>query len=453
MLQVKNPENGEVISEIEETPLEDLPQIFSKAKVGSQKIKKIPVFDIYKILKNSAEEILQRKQELAELITKESGKPIRESLVEISRSYSTLLFSAEESKRIYGETISTDGIENLPKKLAITRREPRGVILCITPFNFPLNLVLHKVGPAIASKNSVVLKPSNETPLTALKLEEILKKNGLPEDAFQVVIGSGSVLSETLLKQEFNMLTFTGSVRVGKKIQKQLGIVKTTFELGGNDPLIIFEDADLDKAIKTAVAESFGTNGQRCTAVKRILIQDTIKDRFVEKFIEETKKLKVGSAMDKETIVSCLINEKAAIEVERKVNDAVQKGAKILIGGERKNTLYLPTIVDNVSLDSELVVKETFGPVAPIIPFKTKEEAIELANSTEYGLQSGVFTNRMDLINYCYDNLQVGAVNINQGPGFRVEYLPFGGVKNTGFGREGIKYAIEEMTESKSLVL
>lgn len=411
-------------------------------------------WDRYEILHRFSELLQEKKDEFSDLISLESGKPLKESHIEVERAYQTFLMSGEEAKRIDGEVLNCDAVKGMSNRLALVLREPVGVILAITPFNYPLNLVAHKVGPAIASNNSIILKPSSLTPLTALKMAELLIESGIPKRMLHVLTGHSSEIGDYLVTNPLiRKITFTGSVPVGKSICQKVGMKQISMELGGNDPLIVLNDANLDKAVDCATVGAFGNNGQRCTSIKRIIIENSVAEPFLEAFIERAKGLKVGNQMNLTTDIGPLITEKAAKEIEDKVESALNNGAVCLLGGKREGALFWPTILDHVSSSNPIVMEEIFGPIAPIIRVEDFEQAIRVANATNYGLQAGIFTNHLDKAMEAAKRLQVGGVIINNGPGFRAEHLPFGGSKDSGLGREGVKYAINEMTQLKTVVL
>jgi lactaldehyde dehydrogenase len=451
-LDVFNPYNGDKVGSVSNCSLENVNSAVEAAKGAKKRAKDATPFKRYELLFNVYEGIKKRKEEFAKLITLESGKTIRETRVEIERSLQTLLFSAEEAKRIHGETLSADVTPIATGRSAFTIREPIGVIGAICPFNFPLNLVVHKVGPAIAGGNTIVIKPASQTPLIAYELGKVFLESDAIPGLINIVSGKGSVIGDAIVKSDINMVSLTGSVEVGKWVASQAGMKKISLELGGNGPFIVMDDADIDKAVGAAVDCSFGSAGQRCTAIKRILLHKKIAEDFISTFVEATEKLNVGNPMDENTDIGPLIDENAAVEIENRVNDAIKRGAELLVGGKRSNAFYWPTILDNMPLDALMIRSETFGPVAPIIRIDTIEEAIQIANDTPYGLQAGLFTDNLRNIKYAIKNIETGALIINGPPGFRVETLPFGGVKNSGLGREGIKYAIQEMTEIKTIV-
>lgn len=406
------------------------------------------------ILRATAAEITQRKEELAYGISLESGMSLKDSTKEVGRGVGLLTVAAEEAKRIYGEQLPSDVDSSGADKIVLAMRFPVGLISAIVPFNRPMNQVVVKVAPAIASGNKIIVKPTERTPMSAIRFVQILLNNGLPPEMISVVTGhSREIGNELVSSQKIDMVTFTGSTEVGRKLTNMAGIKKLTMELGGNDPLIVLEDADLDKAVKLATAGAYSNCGQACRGVKRILVIDTVADAFVEMLTTATKKIKCGDPFDPETDVGTVIDEEAAKEIETVVDNAVKDGAKVLCGHKRKGAIYPPTVVDHVNPKSDMVINETFGPIAPVLRVKDVKEACEVANSTEFGLQSGVVTNNLENIRYCIKNLKVGAVNINEGPQYDMPNIPFGGVKQSGIGREGIRYAMQEMTYVKCVVM
>ncbi|MEG3618570.1 aldehyde dehydrogenase family protein [Magnetovibrio sp. PR-2] len=445
------PFDGEVIGDVPKAGPADVDKAFEYA--GTYDYALTP-WERYTVLSKLAERLDELRDEIAELICKESGKTIRDAQIELSRSITTFRVSAEEAKRITGEVVPVAAVEGAPDTLAFTVHEPIGTVVAITPFNYPLNLVAHKVGPALAANNPVILKPSNHTPLTALRLGELLLECGLPPQMFQVLTGDPLVLGPKLISHKgIAKITFTGSIEVGKTICAQSGMIEKCMELGGNDPLIVLQDADLRKVIPIAIDGAFGNNGQRCTSIKRIIVQGEIADEFVKQFVESASKLKIGHPLDPSTDIGPLINESAAEKVEQAIQAGIRDGAELKLGGKRDGAVIEPTILDYVSSTNELVQHEVFGPVAPIIRVADFEGAIAVANGTQYGLQAGIFSNDMEKIMRAAKTLETGAVMVNKAPGFRAEHLPFGGTKDSGLGREGVKYAVRSMTKIKTVVL
>lgn len=396
-----------------------------------------------------------RREEFARLITCEAGLCIRETRYEVGRALDVLRFAAMEALRDDGQIFSCDISPQGKARKIFTLREPLSLVVAITPFNHPLNQVAHKIAPAIAVGAPVILKPSSKTPLTAIRFTELLYEAGLPGPMLSVLLGSSEEVADVLVKDpRVELITFTGGERVGKRIAETAGYKRLVLELGGNDPLIILDDADIDLAVTLASEGSFRNSGQRCTAVKRILVQETIADEFTRRLVEKTKEYKCGDPMDETTRVGTVIDEQAAIYLETVVKEAVAAGAKVLVGGERKGALLQPTVIANVPRDCRMVVCESFGPLAPILTVRDLDDAIAVANSTAYGLSSGVVTRSLDKAIACVKRLKTGTVNINEVPGYRIESSPFGGVKDSGLGiKEGVIEAMKSMTTVKTFSL
>ena len=451
--EVINPYNGEVIDTIPIAHRQIADMAIEAANDAKAALTEMSAFKISNKLFNVVDKLREKRQEFAELLTLEVGKPINESLVEVDRSIETLKLAAEEAKRIYGESVPLDAGLNGKGFFAFTQRMPLGVVVAIAPFNYPLNLTIHKIAPAIACKNTVIVKPPSEAPLTVMKFCELLNEE-FPDGVVNVVTGYGSEVGDYLVTSaDVDKVSFTGSVPTGLMISQKAGMKKVTLELGGNDPMIVLKDADIDKAIKGVINGAFLNAGQVCMGVKRIIIDESIADEFVQKLVVATEKLVMGNPQDSKTTLGTLISKKAAIQVEQAVNDAVEKGAKILTGGNREDAFYEATVIDNVSPDMDLVQNETFGPIAPIIRVKNLDEAIEIANDTEYGLQAGVFTNDYYAAMRCANEIEAGTVFVNKQSTFRTDNMPFGGFKNSGIGKEGVKYAFDEMTKTKLIGL
>ncbi|MDY3096182.1 MULTISPECIES: lactaldehyde dehydrogenase [Methanobrevibacter] len=451
--EVINPYNGEVIDTIPIAHRQIADMAIEAANDAKSALTEMSAFKISNKLFNVVDKLRKKRQEFAELLTLEVGKPINESLVEVDRSIETLKLAAEEAKRIYGESVPLDAGLNGKGFFAFTQRMPLGVVVAIAPFNYPLNLTIHKIAPAIACKNTVIVKPPSEAPLTVMKFCELLNEE-FPDGVVNVVTGYGSEVGDYLVTSaDVDKVSFTGSVPTGLMISQKAGMKKVTLELGGNDPMIVLKDADIDKAIKGVINGAFLNAGQVCMGVKRIIIDESIADEFVQKLVVATEKLVMGNPQDSKTTLGTLISKKAAIQVEQAVNDAVEKGAKILTGGNREDAFYEATVIDNVSPDMDLVQNETFGPIAPIIRVKNLDEAIEIANDTEYGLQAGVFTNDYYAAMRCANEIEAGTVFVNKQSTFRTDNMPFGGFKNSGIGKEGVKYAFDEMTKTKLIGL
>ena len=396
-----------------------------------------------------------RREEFARTITSEAGLALREARYEVGRTMDVLRFAAMEALRDDGQIFSCDvSAQGKPRKI-FTTREPLRCAVAITPFNHPLNQVAHKVAPAIAAGTPMVLKPSEKTPLVALRFAELLHECGLPGPMLSVLLGPTHEVAEHLVRHpEVEVVAFTGSVPVGKHIASTAGYKKLVLELGGNDPLIVLDDADLDLAVTLAAEGSYRNSGQRCTAVKRILVQRGILPRFTHGLVQRTREYVCGDPMAEETRVGTVIDEAAAKGLEAAVSDAVAQGAKILAGGQRSGALLQPTVMADVPRTARMVVCESFGPLAPIIPVDDLDDALALANSTAYGLSSGVVTRNMEHAIKAIRSLRCGTVNINEVPGFRIESSPFGGIKDSGLGiKEGVIEAIKGYTYVKTFSL
>lgn len=453
LLEVKNPYDGEVIDTVPIAHRQIAQMAIESANEAKESLTEMSAFKVSNKLFNVVEMLEEKREEFARLLSLEVGKPINEALVEVDRSIETLRLSAEEAKRIYGESVPLDAGLNGKGFFAFTQRLPLGVVAAITPFNYPLNLTIHKIAPAIACKNTVIVKPPTETPLAVMKFCELLNEE-FPEGVVNVVTGYGSEVGDYLVcSADVDKISFTGSVTTGLMISQKAGMKKVTLELGGNDPVIVLNDADIGKAVKGVINGAFLNAGQVCMGVKRVIVEEDVADEFCEKLVEETEKLVMGNPLDESTTLGTLINEKAAMQVEETVNNAVASGAKILTGGVRNGAFYEATVIDNVVPEMDLVIRETFGPVAPIIRVENLDEAIEVANATEYGLQAGVFTSHYPSAMRCAQEIEAGTVFVNKQSTFRTDNMPFGGFKSSGVGKEGIKYAVEEMTKTKLIGL
>jgi len=404
------------------------------------------------LLAQAADALEKRKTEFASLITAESGNCLKDSWKEVDRAVANLRVAAAEAVQLHGESlrVAIGGTE----KIAMTVCEPIGVVCAITPFNRPLNQVVVKLAPALAANNAVIVKPSEQTPLSAFAFAELLIEVGFPPDMISVVVGVPEEIGPHLLTSaSVDMVTFTGGIETGERLTRQIGIKKLVLELGGNDPLIVLDDADLDAAAKLGAEGALATAGQSCRGIKRLIVQTSVADLFVEKLIEEVRRKRWGDPFDASTDIGTLINENAAKRVELRCARAIAGGAELRWGGMRRGALFQPTVLDQVSPYAELVANETFGPVAPVIRVSDIEEAIGVANSTRYGLQAGVATRSFDRFMRIATQLRVGGVALMEGPNFDAPQLPFGGVKQSGIGREGIRYAMREMTNVKTVLL
>ncbi|MCW5644092.1 MAG: phosphonoacetaldehyde dehydrogenase [Rhodoferax sp.] len=452
-ITVTNPYTGAAIGTVPKATLEEVRGVFAQAHAYRPTLTR---FERAAILNKAAAIATRRLDEVAALISAESGLCMKDAIYEAGRVSDVFLFGANEVLKDDGQIFSCDLTHHGKKRRVFTQRSPLlGVICAITPFNHPMNQVAHKVIPSIVTNNRMVLKPSEKVPFSAILLADMLYEAGLPPEMFNVVTGDPREIADELITNEHvDLITFTGGVAIGKYIASKAGYRRMVLELGGNDPLIVMEDADIDEASSLAVAGSYKNSGQRCTAVKRMLVHEAVADTFVEQVVAKTRAWRHGDPSDKSMDMGTVIDEPAAMFFESRVNDAVAQGAKLLVGNERRGALYAPTVVDRVRPEMLLVKEETFGPVSPIIRFKDIDEAIRISNGTAYGLSSGVCTNRLDYITRFVSELEVGSVNVREVPGYRLELTPFGGIKDSGLGyKEGVQEAIKSFTNIKTYSL
>ncbi|PCE24180.1 phosphonoacetaldehyde dehydrogenase [Paraburkholderia acidicola] len=417
---------------------------------------KLTRYERSQILERAAALLRERTEAASDLISLESGLSKQDSRYEIGRVADVFKFASIEALRDDGQSFSCDLTPHGKKRRVFTQREPlAGVIVAITPFNHPMNQVAHKIAPAIATNNRVILKPSEKVPLSAFYLADLLYEAGLPEPMLQVLTGDPREIADELVTNPLaDLVTFTGGVAIGKHIAARAGYRRVVLELGGNDPLIVLEDADLERAASLAVQGSYKNSGQRCTAVKRILVQKSIAAQFTELVVEKTRAWSYGDPFDPSNQMGTVIDEAAAQQFQSRVDAAVAQGARLLVGNTRKGALYAPTVVDRVDPSMTLVREETFGPVSPILTFDTLDDAIRISNGTPFGLSSGVCTNRQDAITRFVNELRVGTVNVWEVPGYRVELTPFGGIKDSGLGyKEGVQEAMKSFTNLKTFSL
>ena len=452
-ITVTNPYTGAAIGTVPKATLEEVRAVFAQAHAYRPTLTR---FERAAILNKAAAIATRRLDEVAALISAESGLCMKDAIYEAGRVSDVFLFGANEVLKDDGQIFSCDLTHHGKKRRVFTQRSPLlGVICAITPFNHPMNQVAHKVIPSIVTNNRMVIKPSEKVPFSAILLADMLYEAGLPPEMFNVVTGDPREIADELITNEHvDLITFTGGVAIGKYIASKAGYRRMVLELGGNDPLIVMEDADIDEASSLAVAGSYKNSGQRCTAVKRMLVHEAVADTFVEQVVAKTRAWRHGDPSDKSMDMGTVIDEPAAMFFESRVNDAVAQGAKLLVGNERRGALYAPTVVDRVRPEMLLVKEETFGPVSPIIRFKDIDEAIRISNGTAYGLSSGVCTNRLDYITRFVSELEVGSVNVREVPGYRLELTPFGGIKDSGLGyKEGVQEAIKSFTNIKTYSL
>ncbi len=452
-IEVRNPYDNSVVDTVPKSDSGDVDRALSFAERGAKVMAKLPGYERWKILRKAADLMAARNEELGRLISTEEGKIIAEGRLEANRAVETIMGSAEEAKRIHGETVPLDGDPGGGKKLGFTLRVPCGVVVAISPFNFPLNLVCHKVGPALAGGNSVIIKPATDTPLSALRLTEILLEAGLPPEGIQCLTGSGGEIGDLLVSdRRVRKITFTGSRDVGERICRMAGIRKVTMELGSNCPLIVMPDASLEKVAAAVAATGYANAGQVCISTQRVLTAGKVYSDLLSALTPKVEALTTGNQLDEKTKVGPMVREGDAIRVDEWVREAVGGGARVVVGGGRQGTIYAPTVVADVKPEMRISCDELFGPVVAVTPFNSIDEAIALANDTVYGLSAGIFTENLEWAMKFAREVESGNLHINWGPQWRADLMPYGGLKESGFGKEGPRYAVEEMTELKMVV-
>jgi glyceraldehyde-3-phosphate dehydrogenase (NADP+) len=450
---VNDPFTGLLLAEVSQASQADAEAAVQSTVDASAAMAALPSHARFHLLQKIAGSIYDRREEFARLMTAESGKPITDAKREVSRAIQTFTVAAEEAKRIPGEVLPLDWTPGTDSHLGILRRFPIGPVLGITPFNFPLNLVAHKVAPALAAGNSILIKPAPQTPLTALLLGEVVAEAGSPAGALNVVPCDNVVAEQLVIDPRFRLLSFTGSAAVGWMLKAKCGKKKVVLELGGNAAVIVEPDADLDVAAQRCAVGAFGYAGQTCISVQRILVHHSVADLFSTKLLLQVARLKAGDPSDESTVVGPLINQSAATRVESWIEEAVAQGARVLLGGKRMGGIVEATVLSNVTPAMKVSCEEIFGPVVTITPYRQLDEAMAAVNQSAYGLQAGVFTQDVNKVFHAFRHLEVGAVLANEIPTFRADHMPYGGVKDSGIGREGVRTAIEDMTEPRLLVL
>ena len=452
ILAVKNPYDGSLVATTYLAGFAELEEAVTAAANVAEELRKTPSFRRYDILKQISEALLAQKQQFAELITLESGKPIRYALGEVDRSIQTFAVAAEESRRLPKEYMSIDWTPAGAGKEGFVKYFPVGIVAGIAPFNFPLNLAVHKIAPAIAAGCPIILKPSSLTPLSTLMLAQIIDQTALPKGAVSILPMNRHTGNKLVTDERISLLSFTGSPEVGWKMKRDAGKKKVVLELGGNVGVIISHGADLDAAVAKCVVGGFSYSGQVCIHTQRIFVLHELFEEFAGRFVEKVQQLKPGNPLDPQTDMAVMIDLENAERVENWVKDAVAAGAKILAGGQKDGSFMQPTVLTATREEMRVCSDEVFGPVVVIEPVASFAEAIKQINSGRFGLQAGVFTNSIDEMNQAFDQLHVGGVIINDVPTFRVDHMPYGGIKDSGLGREGVKYAIMEMMEPRLLV-
>ncbi len=449
-IEVFDPFDGSLVDTVPSGDEKDVLAAVESAGRGFETMRRLPAHERVRILRKTAEIVEKNQEKFAKIIAREASKTIREARKEAGRCANTLHVSADEARKILGKTINFDAAVGSENRVGYYYRFPIGIIAAITPFNDPLNLVAHKLGPAFAGGNTVVLKPATVTPLSALLLAEAFLEAGLPPEALNVVTGHGDKIGDVLVTDpRVRMVSFTGGPEAGESISKKAGLKKIGMELGSNSPVIVWKDADLDWAAETCVSGAFWAAGQNCIGVQRIYVERPVYDRFVNAFVEQTKKYKIGPKLEEDCDMGPMITEKEAERIESWVKDAVAAGAKLLTGGGRKGALFEPTVFVDVPEGARIGSEEVFAPVVSIYPFDTLEEAVKKSNEPDYGLLAGMFTTTLENAFYAIREMDVGGIIINDSSDYRVDQMPFGGVKRSGLGREGIEFALQEMTEPK----
>lgn len=451
--RVVDPFTGRTIATVAQATDTDLEEAIASTVEAAPVMAGMPGHARYRILQQIAALLSQRRDEIASTITAEAGKPITDAKREVDRAVQTFTVAAEESRRIAGDVVPLDWTPGSDSHVGILRRFPIGPVLGITPFNFPLNLVAHKVAPALAAGNPILIKPAPQTPLTALLLGEIALQAGLPPGGLNVVPCDNVSAERLVVDPRFKLLSFTGSAAVGWMLKAKCGKKKVVLELGGNAGVIVEPDADLDLAAKRCAAGGFGYAGQTCISVQRVFVHQSVADSFTTKLLMHVARLKAGDPTDDTTTIGPLIDQSAAHRVESWINEAVAEGARVLLGGKRMGSVVEATVLSDVKPDMKVSCQEVFGPVVTVTPYSRFGDAIAMLNQSDYGLQAGVFTRDINKVFYAFRHLEVGAVLANEIPTFRSDHMPYGGVKDSGLGREGVRAAIEEMTEPKLLIV
>jgi glyceraldehyde-3-phosphate dehydrogenase (NADP+) len=450
-MDVRDPQDGSLIDTVPMASAEDMLAAIDAAVAGAQRARCLPTHQRMAILSQGADFIATHHEDYARTIAREGVKTIREARKEVTRCIDTLRISAEEARRLAGETIPFDQRPGSEHRLGYFVREPVGIVGAITPFNDPLNLVAHKVGPALAAGNAIIVKPDSKTPLSALKLAEALMAGGLlPRGVLQVITGRGSEIGDVLVRDgRVRMISFTGGLEVGQDIAGKAGLKKIGMELGSNAPVIVMPDADLELAVEANISGAFWAAGQNCLHVQRLLVHDAIYECFVSRFVARAESYRLGDKLDEQTDMGCLIDEAAARRIDHMVQEALAAGATLLTGGQRQGTRFAPTVLENLPAACSLARNEVYGPVTCLYRFRTLDEAIAVANDVDYGLQAGIFTRDLQTAFRAAAELHVGGVMVNESTDYRIDAMPFGGVKGSGLGREGVKFAVQEMTEPK----
>lgn len=448
-----NPYNNEAIGEYPYTTWQEVEEKLAVLEKGQQIQRNLAAFERANILAKLAVLLKDNSETLAKMITKETGKTISDSRVEMSRAYNAAIASSEEARQIVGESLDSDAYGPMGGKIGVVCWRPLGTVFCITPFNFPINIAIHKIGPAFAAGNAILFKPGPQNTESSKFLVELCYQAGIPEEVLQFCMPALSDLDKLNAHPHIDAINFTGGTAAANAIAAAAGYKKLLLELGGNDPLIVMPDGDLEKAAQVSINQRFATAGQRCTAAKRVFVHADVYDKFRDILVEKSAQLVVGDPMLDDTFVGPVIHQGAADEIRGRIESAIADGAKVALGNRYDGAFVYPTILEDVSPESELMVEETFGPVIPLYKFTNVDDIVPIINNTAYGLQGGIFSQNLAVIRRLFEDLDLGTLAVNDGPGFRTEHFPFGGVKESGVGREGIKYAVREMSYTKTLVL
>jgi glyceraldehyde-3-phosphate dehydrogenase (NADP+) len=452
--EVRSPYDGDLVATVPQATVDDVSRAVAGAVEGAKVMRRLSGLDRFTILRRAADMMLARREELANTISREEGKTLAEANFEVGRAAETMELSAEEAKRLGGEVLPLDGAPGGANKLGFTLRVPCGVVAAITPFNFPLNLVCHKVGPALAAGNAVVLKPASDTPVSSLSLTAILLEAGLPSLGMACITGAGKTLGDALVSDDrVRKITFTGSAEVGKHICQLAGLKRVTMELGSNSPVIVLPDADMERVAEAIVASGYGNAGQVCISTQRVVAVKKAYSDLLDALKPRVEAIRTGDPLDVETKMGPMIRERDAERIGQWIDEAVASGAKLVTGGKREGTMFAPTLLADVTPEMKVSREELFGPAVGVASAGDIHEAIHLANASRYGLSAGIFTRDIDAAMMFARECESGNIHINWGPAWRADLMPYGGLKDSGLGREGPKYAIQEMTELKTVVV
>ena len=452
--EVFNPFDGSVLDTVPKGSTNDVEDAVKSAERGFMEMKKLTAFDRYTLLMKAVGLIEERKEDLAKTITLEEGKVISEGRLEVERCIQTITTSAEEAKRLNAEVIPLDAAPGNATKFGFTLRVPVGIVAAVTPFNFPLNLVAHKIGPALAAGNSVIIKPASDTPLSALKLTEVMVDAGFPPESLQCITGSGGTIGDAIVSHPgIRKVTFTGSQEVGEHICRTAGLKKVTMELGSNSPLIVLPDADLQKVAEATTQSGFSNAGQVCISTQRVIVDQSVYSDYLDVLVPVVESLKIGNPIEDPVKIGPMVRESDAERVSDWIGEAVSDGARLLTGGDRDRSIVTPAVIADAKPDMKVCREELFGPAVTVTPASDIDQAIELANDSRFGLSAAVFTENINNALKFALEVDSGNLNINSGTQFRADLMPYGGLKDSGMGKEGPKYAIEEMTELKMVVI